>query len=394
MWRTLQQDFSASALMAALLATLVSYSGPFLIMIHAAQSAHLSAQALSSWIWAVSVGAGVAGVYLSWRWKMPVITAWSTPGAAILLAALPHQVYAEAIGAYLVAAVLIMLIGASGVFDRLMRVFPPTLAAAMLAGILFRFVAELISALGEHVALILPMLVLFFIGRRRWPRYALACAIILGAALTLYMDPTFNSTTPLLGNGPHFVVPEWSVQAMLNVALPLTIVALSGQFLPGMAVLHHAGYTLEARSPVTTLGFLSLLTAPFGGHGVTLAAITAAICTGPDAHPNPHRRYIAGVVSGGLYILIGVLGGYMVTWILSLPKAFIVAAAGLALFSTLAASLEATLRNETHREAGLLTFMVAASGVSWFGLGAPLWALLAGLGVMGLMQYRPRLQHI
>ncbi|WP_374420942.1 benzoate/H(+) symporter BenE family transporter [Chromobacterium sp.] len=375
---TFWRDLSPSAALAAVLALLVGYSGPFLIIVHAAQSAGLSPAQLGSWIWAVSIGSGVAGLWLSWRWKAPVITAWSTPGAALLLAALPGVPYGEAVGAYLAAAAIVTLLGISGLFDRLMKVFPAALAAAMLAGILFRFVAELAGAASHDPLLVVSMAALFFIGRRFFPRYALPAAILLG--LLLAAAQGLFQPLPAHGGdgGPLFTAPQWSWSAFFNLALPLALVALTGQFLPGMAVLSSSGYHIPARSPVSLLGAVSMLTAPFGGHGVVLAAITAAICTGPETHPDPKRRYVAGVICGLLYLALGVAGGALASLILTLPKALVATAAGLALFGTLASSLSAALGDESRREAALITFVVAASGVSIAGLGAPLWALLAG----------------
>ncbi|MEO9454355.1 benzoate/H(+) symporter BenE family transporter [Chromobacterium phragmitis] len=378
MWQTLRRDAAPSTLLAAVLALLVGYSGPFLIIVHAAQSAGLSEPQLASWVWAVSIGSGVAGAWLSWRWKAPVITAWSTPGAALLLTALPGTPYPEAVGAFLAAAAIVTLVGVSGMFDRLMRLFPPALAAALLAGILFRFVGDVVAEAARDLALVLPMAALFFIGRRLFPRWALLAAIAAGVALSLGQihAPAAGSWQGLAA--PLFTPPAWSWSAFVNLALPLALLALTSQFLPGMAVLRASGYDLPARSPVTTLGVASLLTAPLGGHGVTLAAIIAAICTGPESHPDRRRRYVAGLFCGLLYIVLGLMGGALAAWVLLLPKALVVAAAGLALFGTLASSLGAALADGEHREAALLTFVVAASGVSIAGLGAPLWAMLAG----------------
>ncbi|AAQ57810.1 benzoate/H(+) symporter BenE family transporter [Chromobacterium violaceum] len=378
MWQTLRRDAAPSTLLAAVLALLVGYSGPFLIIVHAAQSAGLSEPQLASWVWAVSIGSGVAGAWLSWRWKAPVITAWSTPGAALLLTALPGTPYPEAVGAFLAAAAIVTLVGVSGMFDRLMRLFPPALAAALLAGILFRFVGDVVGEAARDLALVLPMAALFFIGRRFFPRWALLAAIAAGVALSLgqIRAPAAGSWQGLAG--PLFTMPAWSWSACVNLALPLALLALTSQFLPGMAVLRASGYDLPARSPVTVLGLASVLTAPLGGHGVTLAAIIAAICTGPESHPDRRRRYVAGLFCGLLYIVLGLMGGALAAWVLLLPKALVVAAAGLALFGTLASSLGAALADGEHREAALLTFVVAASGVSIAGLGAPLWAMLAG----------------
>ncbi|MCD4486387.1 benzoate/H(+) symporter BenE family transporter [Chromobacterium vaccinii] len=378
MWQTLRRDAAPSALLAAVLALLVGFSGPFLIIVHAAQSAGLSQAQLASWVWAVSIGSGAAGLWLSLRWKTPVIAAWSTPGAALLLAALPGVPYPEAVGAFLAAAAIVTLVGVSGLFDRLMALFPPALAAALLAGILFHFVGEVVTEAVGHLGLVLTMAALFFIGRRWFPRWALLAAIAAGAALSAGELHAPAASSLSIVATPLFTWPAWSWSAFINLALPLALLALTSQFLPGMAVLRAFGYQVPARSPVTALGLASVLTAPFGGHGVTLAAIIAAICTGPEAHPDRSRRYVAGVFCGLIYIVMGVMGGALAALALALPKALLVTAAGLALFGTLASSLGAALADAEHRESALLTFVVAASGVSFAGLGAPLWAMLAG----------------
>jgi benzoate membrane transport protein len=367
----------------------VGYTGPFLIIVHAAQQAGLSAAELASWLWAVSIGSGVVGLWLSWRWKMPIITAWSTPGAALLLAALPTVSYPEAVGGYVIAGLLVWLIGISGAFDALMKRFPPALAAALLAGILFRFVAELVPAVREHAALVLPMALMFFAGRRLWPRYALMGALALGG---VFLAATGGfAAAPSLANsasGPLWTTPVFTLAGLSNIALPLTLIALTGQFLPGMAVLKNDGYDIPARVPVSALGGVSALLAPFGCHGVVLAAITAAMCTGPEAHPDRAQRWKAGVVAACCYILVALFGGALVALLLVLPKALVMAAAALALFGTLAGSLSAALASDTQREAALLTFVVAASGVSFAGIGAPLWALLAGVAVSLLLRWQ------
>ncbi len=378
-----------STLIAGVLTIAVGYTGPFLIIVHAAQQAGLSAAELASWLWAVSIGSGVVGLWLSWRWKMPIITAWSTPGAALLLAALPTVSYPEAVGGYVIAGLLVWLIGISGAFDALMKRFPPALAAALLAGILFRFVAELVPAVREHAALVLPMALMFFAGRRLWPRYALMGALALGG---VFLAATGGfAAAPSLANsasGPLWTTPVFTLAGLSNIALPLTLIALTGQFLPGMAVLKNDGYDIPARVPVSALGGVSALLAPFGCHGVVLAAITAAMCTGPEAHPDRAQRWKAGVVAACCYILVALLGGALVALLLVLPKALVMAAAALALFGTLASSLSAALASDTQREAALLTFVVAASGVSFAGIGSPLWALLAGVAVSLLLRWQ------
>lgn len=378
-----------SALLAGVLTILVGYSGPFLIIVHAAQQAGLSSGQLASWLWAVSFGSGIAGLYLSWRWRMPVITAWSTPGAAVLLAALPSVTYPEAVGGFLLAGLTVWLVGISGAFDALMKRFPPALAAALLAGILFRFVVELVPALRDNVTLVLPMTLLFFIARRLLPRYALMLALALGCVLVWWQGSWHAGTTTLAAaSGPLFTMPVFTLAGLSNIALPLALVALTGQFLPGMAVLRHDGFDLPARAPVSLLGGVSALLAPFGCHGVVLAAITAAMCTGRDCHPDQAERWKAGMVAALCYLLVAAIGGALVALLLLLPVTLVTTTAALALFGTLSSSLATALTPEKDREAALLTFVVAASGITIAGIGAPLWALLAGILLVMMMRWR------
>lgn len=380
-----------STLIAGVLTIAVGYTGPFLIIVHAAQQAGLSPAELASWMWAVSFGSGIAGLWLSWKWRMPIITAWSTPGAAVLLAALPTVSYPEAVGGFLLAGLSVWLIGVTGAFDALMKRFPPALAAGLLAGILFRFVVELVPAMRDQAALVLPMAIAFFIGRRLWPRYALMGALLLGCGLLLLQGGFVAAPSLVSGaSGPLWTTPVFSLAGITNIALPLALVALTGQFLPGMAVLKNDGYDIPARVPVSVLGAVSTLLAPFGCHGVVLAAITAAMCTGPEAHPERAQRWKAGMVAAVCYLLVALLGGALVAVLLILPKALVMAAAALALFGTLASSLTAALTNDTHREAALLTFVVAASGVTIAGIGAPLWALLAGVAAGLILRWQPK----
>ncbi|MET1080879.1 MAG: benzoate/H(+) symporter BenE family transporter [Pseudomonas sp.] len=376
---TLRQDFSLSAVIAGLIAVIISYAGPLIIVFQAAQAAQLSDAQISSWIWAISIGSGLTGLLLSWRLRIPLITAWSTPGAALLVALLPTVSLAEAVGAYLVAALIIALVGLSGAFDSLMRRLPRAIAAAMLAGILFRFGVGLFSSIELQPLLVLSMLAAYLIAKRLSPRYAILAVLLVGCTVAAALGTLNGGAIQIEFATPLFIAPSWSWNAVLNIGLPLALVTLTGQYVPGMAVLRGAGYATPARPIMAVTALGSLLLAPFGAHGLNPAAITAAICTGPEAHEAPQRRYIAGIACGLFYILMGIFGATLASLFAALPRELIAALAGLALFGAISSGLSTAMADEKQREAALITFLVTASGMSFLGLAAAFWGLLFGI---------------
>jgi benzoate membrane transport protein len=382
-----KDDFSLSALVAGFLAVLISYAGPLVIVFQAAKLANLSTEMTSSWIWAVSIGSGLTGLILSWRLKTPVITAWSTPGAALLVVMLPHMPLAQAIGAYIVSSVAITAIGLSGAFDKLIERIPKGIAAAMLAGILLRFGTEVFGSINASPALVLLMIATFLVFKRLQPRYAIASVMLVGIVFAIATGKTNLSQVDLALVHPVFVAPEWSWHAVLSLGLPLALVTLTGQYVPGMAVLRTSGYKVGAGGIVSTTGMVSLLLAPFGSHGVNLAAITAAICTGKEAHEDADKRYVAGIACGVIYILIGTFGGALALLFSSLPRELIAALAGLALVGAITTGLVGVVNDDKHRDASVVTFLVTASGMSFLGLGAAFWGLVIG-GVAYLVLHK------
>lgn len=385
---SLLKDCSVSALVAGLIATVISYAGPLVIVFQAAHSAGLGADVLSSWVLAISLGSGVLGIVLSLYYRVPVIIAWSAPGSALLVALLPTVSFNEAIGAYLVANTLILIVGLSGSFDRIVSRLPAAISAAMLAGILFSFGVELFRSVKVQPLLVLTMFVTYLLGRRLLPRYAVPAVLIVGMVMVL-LTGEFNPQVLVLDMAvPVFTAPAFTWQATLNIALPLVLVALSGQFLPGMAVLRNDGYQTSARPIIAGSAATSLLLAPFACHGLNLAAITAAICTGREAHIEPSRRYVAGVSGGVLYLVLGIFGTTVVSLFSAFPKAMIAALAGLALFSAIGSSLSSAMGDPADREAALITFLVTASGMSFMGLSAAFWGLILGLLAHVVLSYR------
>ncbi|WP_406735761.1 benzoate/H(+) symporter BenE family transporter [Thioclava sp. GXIMD4215] len=393
MFQKLLEDTSFSAITAGLVAVIVSYAGPLVIVFQAAKTAGLSDMQLATWIWAVSLGSGIAGLILSLRYRLPIITAFSTPGAALLIGALGIYSYQEAIFAFLVTGALILALGFSTGFQRLVLKMPPQIAAAMLAGILLQFGLQLIGSMQKTPHLVIPMAVVFLLGRRFYPTYAVIGALLIGLAISLIGGEVDTHTMQLAIVHPVMTWPTVSPEALVGIAIPLFVVAMASQNIPGLAVLEAAGYS---RPPVTgilqTTGAVSVGLAPFGSHGITLAALTAAICTGPEAHKDPSKRYVAGVFCGIFYIIFGLLGPSVASLIQSLPVEFISATAGLALLSALTNGLTGALSNAEHREAAMIAFLVTASGIVVWGIGSGFWGLFAGL--IALVTTRSRLSEV
>ncbi|WP_434608601.1 benzoate/H(+) symporter BenE family transporter [Pseudomonas sp. R1-7] len=376
---TLRKDLSISAIIAGFIAVIISYAGPLIIVFQAAKEAQLPQEMVSSWIWAISIGSGVTGLLLSWRLRVPVITAWSTPGAALLVSMLPTVTLPQAIGAYIAASVIIAVVGLSGAFDKLMSRLPKAIAAAMLAGILFRFGAGLFTSIELQPVLVLAMIAAYLAFKRFSPRYAILSVLIIGCAVAASFGELNSGSIAVAVAHPVFIAPQWSWHAIINIGLPLALVTLTGQYVPGMAVLRTSGYTTPARPIISLTAIGSLLMAPFGSHGLNLAAITAAICTGREAHEDRDKRYIAGIACGVFYILMGIFGATLASVFSALPKELIASLAGLALFGAISAGLSGAMADEKQREAALITFLVTASGMSFLGLAAAFWGLIFGL---------------
>lgn len=391
------------AVLAGLIAVLISYAGPLLLVLQAAQAGHLTSEQTASWVWAISIGAGLCGIAMSWRSKMPVICAWNTPGAALLAVALATVPFNQAVGAYLVAAALMVLVGVTGVFERLMAVIPKSLCAAMLAGILLRFGVDVFKAAQSTAsgapALVGVMFAGYLVFKRQSARYAIPLTLLLGIALWLSLGwgdvasgasaaVSATDTAPLSWTQPVWTTPVFTWSATFSLALPLALLCLTGQQVPGVAVMRAAQYDAPTSQLVTGTGLASLLLAPFGAHGVNLAAITAAICTGPEAHQQPHKRWVAGVACGAFYLLLGSFAGAITSTFAHLPPALVATVAGLALMGAIQGGLVNALAEPSEREAALVTFIVTASNVSLLGLGSACWGVVLGLGTYLALRVR------
>lgn len=382
------RDLSLSAVVAGFVAVLVGFTSSVVIVFHAAEALGATPAQTTSWMWALGLGMGLTSAGLSLWYRQPVLTAWSTPGAA-LIAGTSGLSMAEGIGAFVVCALLITVAGASGFFARVMDRIPRALAAALLAGVLARFGFDACLALKASPALVLAMLAAYLLGKRLWPRYAVPGVLLAGVAVAAAQGTLNLGAVQWQLARPVWTMPAFSLQALIGLALPLFVVTMASQNLPGVAAQRAAGYDTPVSPPVTVTGLASLLLAPFGGYALNLAAITAAICMGREAHADPARRYMAAVMAGLFYVALGLAGGAVVGLIGAFPKALVLAVAGLALLSTIGGALAMGLHEEKTREAALLTFLVTASGLSLFGIASAFWGLVAGVLALAVQHWRP-----
>jgi benzoate membrane transport protein len=369
----------AHPLVAGLVSVIVNYGGTFILVFQAAKVAGLSPELTASWVWSISIGVGVTGIVLSWTAREPIITAWSTPAAAFLITALATTPYAEAIGAYLLSAAAFVALGLSGYFEKAIRLIPPGIAAGLLAGILLQFGIGAFGGMSIDPVLAGLLIMAYLVLKRFTARYAVVGILVLGLAFLLIEDRVDLSGLALQLAAPVFTMPAFSLNATLSVALPLFLITLTGQYMPGMLVLRNDGFKTSANPIVTVTGLGSLLMAPFGSHAFNIAAITAAICTGREAHEDPSRRWIAGIAAGVFYILVGVFGVTLAALFMAFPATFITTLAGLALLGAIGGSLAGAMADAQAREASLITFLAAAANISLLGIGGAFWGLVIGL---------------
>ncbi|WP_288419240.1 benzoate/H(+) symporter BenE [uncultured Acinetobacter sp.] len=377
--KTLKQDWSLSATIAGFLAVLISYSGPLIIFFQAAQKAHVSTEMMISWIWAISIGAAVTGIFLSIRFKTPVVTAWSAPGTALLVTLFPNISLNEAVAAYLTAAIVIFLVGITGYFDKLLKWIPQGIAAGMMAGILFQFGLGLFLATDTLPLIVFSMLLCYLISRRFSPRYCMLWVLICGVAFSFFLGKMNPVPLDFQIARPQFITPEWSWFSTLNLALPLILVSLTGQFLPGMAILKLSGYNTPAKPIIAAASLASLFAAFAGGITIVLASITATLCMGKDAHELKDKRYIAGIANGLFYILGGVFAGSIVALFSLLPKELVAALAGLALLGAIASNIKIAMQEDQQRDPALITFLATVSGMHFLGLSSVFWGMCIGM---------------
>ncbi|HCU65941.1 MAG TPA: hypothetical protein DF774_09300 [Rheinheimera sp.] len=382
------QDWSVSAVVAGFVAVLVGFASSVAIVFQAASAAGADQAVTASWIAVLGFAMGITCIGFSWYFKAPVLTAWSTPGAALLASSLTDVSLAEAVGVFMFSAVLTLLLGLSGWFDKLSSRIPLPIAAAMLAGILFKFGLAIFISLPDAPVLVITMLGVFLAAKRWWPRYAVPLVLMAGLLFASVTGQLQLNQVSLMLVEPVWVSPQWSWQALLGVGVPLFLVTMTSQNIPGLAVLKASGYQLPVSPLLSWTGLVTLLTAPLGNFSINLAAITAAICSGPEAHSDPAKRYTAGIAAGVFYLLTGLAGATVVALFAAFPKALVATVAGVALLGTIAANLAQVSAESPHRDAAMLTFLVTASGLSFWGIASPFWGLVAGVVTLVLLNWR------
>ncbi len=388
--RSLAADLSLSAIVAGFVTVLVGYTSSAVIVFEAARAAGADAATVASWMWALGLGMGLTCIGLSLRYRTPIATAWSTPGAALLVTSAPGVPLPALSGAFVATGLLILVAGATGGFERVMSRIPLPLASGMLAGVLLRFGLDAFGAIRSAPVLVLAMFGVWLLGRRFWPRYSVVGALAVGIALAARAGTLRYTGIPLALTTPVFVAPAFSWPALVSITAPLFVVTMASQNIPGVATLRAHGYTTPVSPLIAWTGAATTVLAPFGAYALNLAAITAAICMGREAHEDARRRYVAAVAAGGFYVLLGLFGATVGALLAAFPRELVVAIAGLALVGTIGNGLAIAAKDETEREAAIVTFLVTASGLTLWGVGAAFWGLVAGLVVRtGLSWKRP-----
>lgn len=387
------RDSSLSTLAAGLVAMLVAFTSSTALVFQAAQAFGATPAQITSWVWALGLGMGLCTLLPSLWLRKPVMIAWSTPGAAVLATAgLAGDGFsmAQAVGAFMLAALLTVAVGASGALERVMQRIPVAITSALLVGVLARFGMQAFAAAQTALPLVLSMLLAYLLARRLTPRYCVVWTLAAGMLQAgLSGSLTWSAIHWELAR-PVFTAPEWSWSAAVSLALPLFVVTMASQNLPGIAVVRASGYELPISRLITMTGVTTLLLAPFGAFALNLSAITAAICMGPEAHADSRRRYAAAAACGLFYLLVGAFGAVVTGLLMAFPRELVAALAGLALLGSMGAGLSAAFAEESHREAALITLLVTLSGVVIAGIGSALWGLLAGSLALFVQQYGRR----
>lgn len=406
-WRNLRDlpsSITVSAVVAGFLVVLVGYTGPLLVVIQAADSGHLNAAQTASYVWAVTVGYGVTTIFASLWYRQPITAPWPTAGAALLVTSLGNFTLPQAVGAYIVVAVALVLLGMSGLFGRLMKLVPQPIFMGLLGGVLLHFGVGVFESLPKAPFMVIAMIAVFFV-LKRWGFRAPTLGVLITGVLIMLVQRQLQPAIPpnipqiILPNlsanmvnltltVPQFVVPQFDLNAIFSLSLPLFALSLTSQFATGQAVLKSSGYEPPINGILVIIGLFSIFFAFFGGHGLALGALTAAMVTNPEAHPDITKRYSASIMAGVWYILFAMFGATIIALFKTFPPALVTSVAGLALSGTIGSSLTGAMQDPNERDAALVAFLCTAGNFSLLGIGAPFWGLLAGIIVYAILKYR------
>ncbi|SPL71550.1 benzoate/H(+) symporter BenE family transporter [Acinetobacter stercoris] len=382
------QDFSIPAVFAGFITFLIGISVSAVLVIQAAQLLGATPEQITSWFWALGLGIGLCGLLLSWKYKYPVATSWSTAALALIIATANNYSLYEAIGAFLVCGLLTSVLGFLGIFQRVIAFIPQSLTSAMLAGVLLKFGIALFASLQNDLGFILALLIIYVFTKRLWPRYSIVLTMIGGVILCpLFMEFHTPTLHWALAN-PVFMMPDFTWSAFLGLALPLFVINMAAQYLPGIAMIKAYGYQPHVNQLIGWTGFAQTILAPFGCFTVNIAAISAAVSLDEQVHPDPSKRYIAGISCGFFYIVMGLFAATLTNLFMSFPHVFIIALAGIALLGTISHNIAIAFHEINDREVALLTFLFSASGVQFLGIGSAFWGLLFGIIVSVILKYR------
>ncbi|CDT55933.1 benzoate/H(+) symporter BenE family transporter [Vibrio coralliirubri] len=372
------------------IAVFIGYASAAAIIFQAAMSAGATEEQVASWFWALGIGMGVTTILLSFHYKKPVVTAWSTPGAALLITSLEGLTMNQAVAVFLFSSMLITLVGLAGIFEKVLKQIPTSIASAMLAGILLQFGLGLFTSLMEEAQVVAVMLAVFILAKARLGNLLIPSIFIIALVMCVGFGKLDVSQVTMGLTTPVFITPDFEFFSLFSVGIPLFIVTMASQNLPGFAVLKANGYQVDSSKIITTTGVTGLIFAPFGGFAYNLAAITGAICMGPNADSNPKTRYMAGICMGGFYLLAGVMGMSFVSLFSAVPSEIVIAVAGLAVMPTLMNCLAVSMADNHYREPALLTFLFTASGTNLLGIGSAFWGLCIGLFCCWLHNYKAK----
>lgn len=382
------QDFSIPAVFAGFITFLIGISVSAVLVIQAAQTLGATATQITSWFWALGLGIGFSGLILSWKFKYPVATAWSTAGLALIIATGSGYTLYEAIGAFLVCGLVTAILGFLGIFEKVLSYIPQSLTSAMLAGVLLKFGITLFASMQNDWGFILSLLAVYIISKRLWTRYCIVITVIAGLLIAPQFMQFHVPTLHWALAKPVWIQPDFNWSAIFGLALPLFVINMASQYLPGIAMIKSYGYQPHVNHLIGWTGLTQALLAPFGCYSVNIAAISAAVSLDDQVHPDPSKRYIAGISCGLFYILIGLFAATLTSLLMSFPHLFIVALAGIALFGTISHNIAIAFAEPTDREAALMTFLFSASGVQFFGVGSAFWGLLFGFAVSMILKFK------
>ena len=384
----LLQDFSVPAVFAGFITFLVGISVSSVLVIQSAQLLGASTAQITSWFWALGLGIGLSGLILSWKFKYPVATSWSTAGLALILATANGYSLYEAIGAFLVCGLLTAILGFSGIFHKVLTHIPQSLTSAMLAGVLLKFGIALFASMQNDWEFILSLLAVYILSKRLSPRYSIVITVIAGVVLCPLFLQFHVSTIQFSLAQPVWMAPEFSWSAIFGLALPLFVINMASQYLPGLAMIKSYGYQPNVNQLIGWTGVAQTIFAPFGCFSANIAAISAAISLDDQAHPDSKKRYIAGMSCGFFYILMGLFAATLTSILMSFPGVFMTALAGIALLGTIGHNVAIAFQDVSEREAALMTFLFSASGIQFLGIGSAFWGLLFGFAVSIILKFR------